>query len=115
MKRTIAAIALSAAAVLVLGGCSSSDDGPSEDELRATACESFASITPGFYESSDAVSTLSDPGASTSDRVDALRAQLDQSSSSNKRTRPYDCNDARDAKWFDDFYASVVAEQRDGK
>ncbi|MGF7124993.1 hypothetical protein [Rhodococcus sp. BE178] len=114
MKRTTAAIALSAAA-LVLGGCSSSDAGPSDTELREMACGSFASITPGFYESTDAIGTLSDSNASSSDRADALRAQLDQSSSSNKRTRPYDCNDPRDAKWFDGFYESVVEEERGEK
>lgn len=114
MKRTISAVALSAS-VLVLGGCTSTDSGPSDAELRETACESFAAVTPGFYESTAAVQTLADPSASTRDRTDAMNQQLDQMSGARLRTRPYDCDDPRDEKYFDDFYAGFLKDQQGEK
>ncbi|ORJ92608.1 hypothetical protein A6F55_23895 [Prescottella equi] len=111
MRRTIGVVALSAS-VLVLGGCTSTDEGPSEGALRQTACESFAEITPGFYESTAAIGTLSDPSASTSDRAEAMSKQLEAMSGSNKRTRPYDCNDPRDEEYFADFYSGFMKDQQ---
>ncbi|RVW05341.1 hypothetical protein [Rhodococcus xishaensis] len=110
MKRTLVIAALSATA-LILGGCGSSDGEPSNAELHASACERFEAITPGFFETREAIETLSDPNASVADRAEAMELQLDRMSGSNKRTRPYNCDDPRDKKFFDDYYSKLLEEE----
>lgn len=90
---------LIAPAVLALAACGAGNT-PPEEQKRAEQCTSFERLDPGFLEISRATQTLADPNATRAERSAALKAQLDQQSTSEKRTRPYDCDDPADADLF---------------
>ncbi|WP_161996092.1 hypothetical protein [Rhodococcus sp. YH1] len=103
---------VAAAVGLVAVGCSSSPQGPSPEEERQRLCESFAQITPGVYENRKNLDILATPGISSSERVAALRDQMDMQAG-NGRSRPYDCNSPADQEFFDDFVRSQDDGQQD--
>lgn len=78
---------------------------PGVDERRQEACDAFAAQTPGILEVSDALDVLEDDSASASERSEALKVTLDQQSVY-ARTRPYDCDDPRDAELFEQHYGT---------
>lgn len=90
---------LIAPAVLALAACGSDNPSP-EEQKRAEQCASFERLDPGFLEISRATQTLADPNSTRAERSAALKAQLDQQSTSEKRTEPYDCDDPADAELF---------------
>lgn len=91
MRKTILVALLTG---LTLTGCGSPT--PNQDEKRQEACAAFESLTPGSLELQEAIDVLSDEDASTSERQAALKRSLDQQSSANRRTTPYDCEQDRD-------------------
>ena len=102
-------IALAAVLVWSIAFRGKSDESDSAKTTRAEYCESFASITPGFFETSEAVATLADPGASQAARLQALKDQLAEQSGKG-RTWPYDCNRASDQARFNKFMADAEAK-----
>ncbi|MBW0294075.1 hypothetical protein ATN37_25780 [Rhodococcus sp. MH15] len=104
MKKTFVGILVTAG--LVLTSCGSNEPpAPSEAELRARACEAFATATPGVYETSEAMDILADPGSTTSQRRDAMSMMADK-----KRTWPYDCDLPSDKARFDKFFIDAKAK-----
>lgn len=103
MNRTFAAVLF--AGVVLLAGCSSTPDGPTEAEQRQSYCDAFARLTPGYLEISENTETLANPDSNSSDKSDALKSTLDSLGSGTKRTQPYDCNSPADKDRFDRFVA----------
>ncbi|MHC3368734.1 hypothetical protein ACYAFX_28640 (plasmid) [Rhodococcus aetherivorans] len=97
-------------AVLALTACGSGDSGPSpEEQKRTEMCEGFAGLTPGVIEVAQAQAVLADPSSTQAEKSTAMKVTLDQVSTSEKRTEPYDCNDPADAKLFE-WYNSEYDE-----
>ncbi|MGW4718881.1 hypothetical protein [Nocardia sp. NPDC004260] len=74
-------------AVLFTVGCGHSS-GPSVEDR---ACETIKDLTPGFLETTWNVRTLSDPNSSQSDRLQAMREQLD-AKAGRITYKPYTCS-----------------------
>ncbi|CCW14583.1 hypothetical protein [Rhodococcus aetherivorans] len=99
--------ALAAASLLplLLAACAG-ESGPSPDEQkRAELCAGFARLTPGSVEVAQAQAVLADPASTTDEKSAAMKVTLDQVSTSEKRTEPYDCDDPDDAAQFE-WYSS---------
>lgn len=73
--------------VLTLSACSLSE--PPVPTAREQACESIKGLTPGYLEAHWAIETLSDKGATPSERLDALKQQTAPAP-----TTPYTCEGA---------------------
>ncbi len=96
--------------VLALAACGSDVSGPSpEEQKRAEMCEGFARLTPGFIEIAQAQAVLADSSSTQAEKSAAMKETLDQSSTSEKRTQPYDCNDPADAELFE-WYSNEYDE-----
>lgn len=77
------------AAIALLSACSTEPPAPTAQEQ---ACETFKAVTPGFFETSWAMETLSDPTATSAERSEAMGTALDQDTS-RARTQPYTCDE----------------------
>lgn len=87
MRRFISAAAL--AAIALLSACSTE---PAEPSPREKACETFKNVSPGFYELSWAMKTLTATDSPDDDRIEAIRTSLDYELGRG-RTEPYTCDE----------------------
>lgn len=78
---------------------------------RQSYCESFASITPGWFETTADVETLADPGSTPQEKQQAMRRQVIPDL---QRTHPYDCDLESDAALFADFVQDAEANKETG-
>lgn len=100
-------LALTAAALLALAGCSSEPSGPSldqqqqawEEDMHDSACETIQLFSPGALELGWSTDAMAGGGGTADDirmGVDALN-----------REEPYNCGDAT----FDRFYEERMVEE----
>lgn len=75
---------------------------------RQAYCESFARITPGWFETSADMETLADPGSTHQEKLQAMRRQAIPDM---KRNHPYDCDLKSDAALFADFVQDAEANK----
>tara|TARA_R110001606_G_scaffold297277_6_gene445110 strand:+ start:9601 stop:9906 length:306 start_codon:yes stop_codon:yes gene_type:complete len=87
MKRFI--IAAVFASLALLPACSAE---PKEPSPREQACETFKSVSPGFYELSWAMKTLTATDSPDDERIEAIRTSLDYEIGRG-RTEPYTCDE----------------------